>query len=259
MASTPVKTNRSDLYLSGTLKSAKLNSTYSSVARLSGLTSPAPVSRPISQDTLVWEKSAREATYICNQAAGLNCCLNKVQQGMTSQLKILQAEHSKGKSADKVGGATEELQYLMTFGSSITQCMAKTMEHLSDFAFVSMYNLTLARRDAYLAHMKSGIKQDTLASLRQAPMDLPTLFPDSILKKAEEDISKFEDKGRSHASSSGCRDTHYHPYKRSDKPSYESKSGKPAWKNLGRSYKKKARIQASKFSSCQAKGQSAYK
>ena len=199
-------------------ESAKLNSTYSRVATSSGLTSPAPVSRPISQDTLMkWEKSAREATYICNQAAGLNRCLNKVQQGMTSQLKILQAEHSKGKSADKVGGATEELQYLMTFGSSITQCMAKTMEHLSDFAFVSMYNFT----DAYLAHMKSGIKQDTLASLRQA-----TLFPDRLLKKAEEDISNFEDKGRSHASSSGRRDTRYHPYKRSDKPSYESKSGK---------------------------------
>ena len=241
-------------------ESAKLNSTYRRVAMSSGLTSPAPVSRPISQDTLrKWEKSAREATYICNQAAGLNRCLNKVQQGMTSQLKILQVEHSKGKSADKVGGATEELQYLMTFGSSITQCMAKTMEHLSDFAFVSMYNFTLARRDAYLAHMKSGIKQDTLVSLRQAPMDLPTLFPDSILKKAEEDISKFEDKGRSHASSSGRRDTCYHPYKRLDKPSYESKSGKPAWKNLGRSYKKKACIQTSKFSSHQAKGQSAFK
>ena len=63
---------------------------------------------------------------------------------MASQLKILQSEHSKGKSADKVGGATEELQYLMTFNSSITQCMAKTMEHLSDFAFVCMCNFTLA-------------------------------------------------------------------------------------------------------------------
>ena len=118
-------------------ESAKLNSTYSRVARSSGLTSPAPSSRTFSQDTLRrWEKSAREATYICNQAAGLSRCVSKVQQHMTSQLKILQSEHSKGKSADKVGGATEELQYLMTFNSSITQCMTKTMEHLSDFAFL---------------------------------------------------------------------------------------------------------------------------
>ena len=132
----------------------------------------------------------------------------------------------------------------MTFNSSITQCMAKTMEHLSDFAFVSMYNFTLARRDSCLAHTKSGIKQDTLASLHQAPMDLSTFFPDSILKKAEDDISKFEDKGHSHASSSSRKDTHYHPYKRSGRSYYESKSSKPAWKNLGRAHNKKGGIQA---------------
>ena len=114
---------------------------------------------------------------MCNHAAGLSRCVSKVQQSMDSQLKILQSEHIKGQSADKAGGAMEELQYLMTFNSSITQCMAKTMEHLSDFAFVSMYNFTLARRDSYLAHMKAGIKQDTLAALRQASMDSATLFP----------------------------------------------------------------------------------
>ena len=148
---------------------AKLNSTYSRIARSSGLTTPAPPSGYISQDNLrKWEKSAREATYMCNQAAGFSRCLSKVQQGLSSQLKIIQAEHSKGKSADKVGSATEELQYLLHFNSSISQCMAKTMEHLSDFAFVSMYNCTLIRRDSYLAHVKAGIKQDTLAALRQA-------------------------------------------------------------------------------------------
>ena len=175
---------------------------------------------------------------------------------MTSQLKILQSEHSKGKSADKVGGATEELQYLMTFNSSITQCMAKTMEHLSDLGFVSMYNLTLARHDPYLAHMKSGIKQDTLAALCQ---DSPTLFPDNLLKKAEEDISKFEDRGHPHTSSSSRKDSRFHPYKKSDRPAYDNKTLKPAWKNLGCQYKKKSRMQAGKFSSHQAKGQSAYK
>ena len=142
-----------------------------------------PSIRTISQDTLGrWEKSAREATYICNQASGFGLCLSKVQQGMSSQLKILQSKHSKGKSADRVSSAMEELQYLMKFNSSITQFMAKTMEHLSDFAFVSMYSITLARTDSYLAHVKSGIKQDTLAALRHAPMDMATLFPDSILK-----------------------------------------------------------------------------
>ena len=126
---------------------------------------------------------------------------------MQSQLKVLKPEQTKGKSADKVGTATEELQYLMNLNASITQCMSKAMEHQSDFAFASMAKVTLVRRDSYLAHVKSGLKQDTLAALRQAPLDLPTLCPDSVLKKAEEAISKFEDKGRSHAQSGGHRDS----------------------------------------------------
>ena len=89
--------------------------------------------------------------------------------------------------------------------------MAKTMEHLSDLAFVSMYNITLARRDAYLAHTKSGIKQDTLAALPQAPLEISTLFPDNILKKAEEDISKFEDRGHTHTGSSVHKDEPFSP------------------------------------------------
>ena len=211
----PVKIGLPDASPSGIVR---LNITYSRTAMSSGLTSPAPASRAISQDTLGrWERSAREATYICNQAAGLNRCLLKVQQGMSSQLKVIQGEHSKGKSADKGGGATEELLYLMPFNSSISQCMEKTMEHLSDFAFVSMYNFTLARQDAYLAHVKSGIKQDTLSALCQAPLESATLFPDAILRKAEEDISKFEDRGHSHTSSASRKDNRYHPYKRSDK------------------------------------------
>ena len=70
--------------------SAKLNSAYSRIARSSGLTSPASTSRTLSQDTLRhWENTARESTYVCNQAAGLSRCLNKVQQGMQTQLRIL--------------------------------------------------------------------------------------------------------------------------------------------------------------------------
>ena len=239
---------------------AKVNSTFSRIARYSALSSPAPVSRFIAQDTLrKWEKSAREATYMCNQAAGLSRCLNKVQQDMSSQLKIIQGEHSKGKSAGKAGSATEELQHLMHFNASIFQCMAKTMEHLSDFAFVSMFNFTLARRDSYLAHVKAGIKQDTLASLRQAPMQLDTLFPDLVLKKAEEDISKFEDRGRSHTSSSGRKDSRFHPYKRPEKPQQEHKQTRPAWKNIGRLQKKKAKFQGGKYSSQQAWGYNSFK
>ena len=83
----------------------------------------------------------------------------------------------------------------MDFNTSITHVMAKTVEHLSDFVFVSVANTTLARRDSYLWHLKSGIKPDTLASLRMAPLQMATLFPDDVLKQAEQDIANFESKG----------------------------------------------------------------
>ena len=48
--------------------------------------------------------------------------------------------------------------------------MAKSMEHLTDLMFVNMGNLTLVRRDSYLSYLKTGIKPDTLAALRTAPL-----------------------------------------------------------------------------------------
>ena len=84
---------------------------------------------------------------------------------MQDQLKILRSE-SKGKSSRKSPSAAGELQYLMDFNASITQAAAKTMEHLSDFVFISMGNITLARRDAHLSHLRTGIKPDTLNALR---------------------------------------------------------------------------------------------
>ena len=52
-----------------------------------------PASQRISQETLRrWEKSARVATVICNQAASFNRCLFKVQQSMQEQLKTVHTE-----------------------------------------------------------------------------------------------------------------------------------------------------------------------
>ena len=103
----------------------------------------------------------------------------------------------KGKGSAKVSSALDELQFLMDFNASIMQAAAKTMEHLSEFVFVSMGNLTLARRDLYLNNIKGGVKLDTIAALRIAPLHIPTLFPDSIIKRAEEEIAYFEAKGQS--------------------------------------------------------------
>ena len=64
---------------------------------------------------------------------------------MQTQLRVLQTDQAKGKSAGKAGTATEQLQYLINFSTSITQCVAKAMGHLSDSTFVSMANLTLQK------------------------------------------------------------------------------------------------------------------
>ena len=56
---------------------------------------------------------------------------------MQGQLKVIRTE-SKGKTTSKVVTATDELQYPIDFNASITQAAAKTMEHLTDFVFVSM-------------------------------------------------------------------------------------------------------------------------
>ena len=127
---------------------SKLNSSYGRIARYTGLSSTPPASRRISQETLCrWERSARETSVICNQAASFNRCLFRVQN-MNDQLKVLKAE-SKGKGSTKASTAADELNYLMDFNSSITQTAAKSMEHLSEFIFITMGNLTLVRRDAY--------------------------------------------------------------------------------------------------------------
>ena len=97
--------------------------------------------------------------------------------------------------------------------------------------------------------MRSGLKQYTLAALRQAILDLATLFLDSVLKRAEDNIGRFEDKGRSHGQTGGRRDNRFHSYKWSDRQTQKQRSGKPVWKQLGHfCSKKKGSQQSNKFS-----------
>ena len=67
--------------------------------------------------------------------------------------------------------------------------------------------------------MKAGVKADTLNALRAAPLDLDTLFPDKIVKQAEEDIAAF-DRNRS---GSVYKKGRYHPYERQDKKTDSTK------------------------------------
>ena len=109
-------------------ESAKLNSTFSRVARRS--LPSAPASRTISQDTLRrWERAFREQSVMCNQDAGLSRCLMKVQDSMVTHLKTLHVDKAKGKAAERTQQAVE-LEYLVTFNRSISQAIQRTMQDL---------------------------------------------------------------------------------------------------------------------------------
>ena len=250
--------SRSKVY-TWTSEPARLNSSF---PRIAGRSLPsAPASRPVSQDTLrKWERAARDQTYMCNQAAAFSRCLTKVQENMANQLKIIQGITSKGKSSPKLTQASDELDFLVTFNRSITQAMARTMQDLSDGVFVNVANLTLARRDSYLEFIRSGIKQDTLLSLRSAPLHMSALFPDHIITKAEEEIRHFEDKRTPGPTRKGQR---FHPYAQSSKPHYHQQSEQtstlPAWKQIRRRGHRSTRGKASSFSQRPAKSQKQFK
>ena len=134
---------------------AKLNNAFSRVARRCLPT--APHSRAFSQDILRrWERAAREQSIMCNQAAGLSCCLTKVQHEMFTQIKNLHSVKGKGRSSERTQQTVDELEYLLTFNHSISQAMARTMQDLSEGVFIS------AHRDSYLEYLHASVKQDTL-------------------------------------------------------------------------------------------------
>ena len=151
------------------------------------------------------------------QPVFFNCCLLKVKQNRQTQLKAITTE-SKGRSASRESAATDELQYLLDFNSSVCHGMAKSMEYLT--VFVNMANTTLYRRDSYLSYLKPRIKADTLNALRTAPY--------SVIKQTEEGKAAY-DKGHS-----GCmyKNSRYHPYERLERKSDSKQQDRPVWKNI---------------------------
>ena len=113
---------------------------------------------------------------MCNQDAKLSQCLTKVQESMVAQLKDLHTEKGKGKSFVRSQHAVDELLHLVTFNRRTIQAMARTMQDLSEGIFVNIANLTLACRDSYLE------------------LNLHSLFPDQLLVKIEEKMSRNEER-----------------------------------------------------------------
>ena len=106
------------------------------------------------------------------------------------------------------------------------------MHDLSDGVFKHVANLTLARRDNYLEYIKTGIKQDTLTSLRTAPIHTSALFPDLLISKAEEEIRHHEDKHTFDPAQK--KSQHFYPYSQATRQQQDSdqKCGPPAWTEI---------------------------
>ena len=111
---------------------AKLNSAFPRICN-PAVANSHPPSRPTLRK---WEKAAKETSYVCNQSAGFNRCITKIQDTVQENLKSLQNELSKGKSSAKAQTALDELQYLASFNRNVSCAMGKFLQHLSDFIFV---------------------------------------------------------------------------------------------------------------------------
>ena len=86
-----------------------------------------------------------------------------------------------------------------------------------------MANLVLLHRDSYLEHVKQGIKSDTLSQLRNAPLFGYGLFPDAVIRTAEQDSAHFETTSTAPrpcpgaSQQSGWRFSHrYRPYEKKE-------------------------------------------
>ena len=175
---------------------AKVNSQFPRITKASAYPPTGPCSRPISQEYLRrWEKCARENSDIINHAAGFNKCSSELQERITNNINMLYSRINKGKAPKEVSTALSDLKNFMAFHQSVSVAMGTALQHLADSSFVHLATLILLRREAYLDHVKAGVKQDTWFHLCNAPLFGYGLFPDDVLCMAEQDITKHEASG----------------------------------------------------------------
>ena len=170
-----------------------------------------------------------------------------MQDSVQEQLKILQNELGKGKSSAKAQSVLDELHYLTMFNQNVSFAVGKSLQHLSDFTFIQMANLTLVHRDSYLEHLKPGVKPDTLSALWNCPLNTHALFPDAVIHKAEDEMAQFETLKRTNQPGPGRggfagnqkrQQNRYQPYSNWKQGQETSQTGGavgkdiPAWKSF---------------------------
>ena len=203
-----------------------MNSQFPRITKAASYPSTGPSSRPISQESLrCWEKAARENSYIINHAAGFNRCSTELQDRMSQNISLLSSHINKGKAPKEVSGTLNDLCDLMAFHQRVSVAMGMSLQHLTDNLFVNLSKLILPRLDSYLDFVKSGVKQDTMNLLRNAPLFGYGLFPDAAIVTAERDIQKHETSSVAQGPSPGApphtnwRGSHrFRPYERRPLP-----------------------------------------
>ena len=108
-----------------------------------------------------------------------------------------------------------------------------------------------------MEYLKAGIKQDTLASPRTAPLQMSALFLDHIISKSEEEICHHEDK---HTSGALHRKSqHFHLYSQPSRQQRTLNPGPPALKQIRRRGQRSNSGKASFYSQRPAKSKKQYK
>ena len=221
-----------------------MNSQFLRITKASSYPSTGPPSCTVSQEYLrQWENCARENSYIVNHTAGFNRCTSELQECMTNHVTMLCSRINKGKALKKfqVTAALTDLKDLMAFHQNVSVAMGTALQHLADSIFVHLANLVLLRRDSYLDHVKNGIKPDTWNQLCNAPLFGYGLFPDAVIRTAEEDTAKHESAGPAPRpgpgalQQAGWRSAHRHqPYERKEQRSSNTgEREQQPWRQFG--------------------------
>ena len=83
----------------------------------------------------------------------------------------------------------DEIQYLTSFNHAISRNLARSVSDMMGSILVDMANITLIRRDDYLATVRYGVKEETLLALRTSPVHTDRLFDEELIKRAEVELT----------------------------------------------------------------------
>ena len=137
---------------------------------------------------------------MCNQVAGFKCCITKLQTDIQDNLRSLEFVLERH-SSQKNEKAMTEICDLTVFNQNISFCFSRRC-YIRQIHSVQMRNITLLRRDAYLDHLRPGVKPETWCALH-SPLNSSGLFLDDMVSREETEIAKAEAEHRSTQPGSG--------------------------------------------------------